>query len=120
VYLAFNVYIIIVPLIPPYTNGNGTKQEVKGWYYITVTAAVMLAATVYYYSVFGLTTDEEGDLDIDHRNRSLLHLARAYPELREEPIHDPTYGVRRWVKVVNPSMVSLPLFPVISVRPSKQ
>lgn len=102
-YFAFNTYIIIVPLIPPYVNGNGTKQEVKGWIYITVIATVMVAATTYYYSVFGLTTNPEGELEYGRRKRTLLNLARAYPVLHQDSIHEPTYGVRRWVEVVIPS-----------------
>jgi hypothetical protein len=115
IYFAFNAYIIIVPLIPPYVNGAGVKQEVKGWYYIVIVLAIIAVGTIYYYSVFGLTTDAEGDLEHDNRHKTLLRFARAYPVLHEEPRHDPDYGVRRWVEVENPSLVSLSSLPFVCV-----
>jgi hypothetical protein len=104
VYFGFNAYIVIVPLIPPYINGNGTKQEVKGWVYIVVVIIVISVAVVYYYAVFGLTTDAQGGL---HKERTVLRLTNSYPILLQEPEHDPNYGVRRKVEIVHDSNVGL-------------
>lgn len=107
-YLAFNLYVVIDPLIPPYVDGNGIPLQVQGWWYGAIIAAICFAGTVYYYSVFGLTTDSSGDVDLKHQKRTLLRVARAYPKLHEAPFHEPHYGVRRWVEVVNFSPVSHP------------
>jgi len=88
-------------------DGTGKPYQVQGWWYITVVLAVCLASAAYYYLVFGLTTDSSGDVDLHHQKRTLLRLARAYPKLREAPIHEPHYGVRRWVEIINPSPVEL-------------
>jgi hypothetical protein len=105
-YLAFNIYVVIDPIIPPYVDGNGNMRQVQGWWYLAITASIVTAATVYYFAVFGLTIDASGDINLAHQKRTVLRAARAYPSLHEAAIHEPHYGVRRWVEIIKPSVVS--------------
>lgn len=83
-----------MPLIPPYRESNGTEQEVKGWYYITVVLCIVTSACIYY-----ITT-------ISNPHRTLLSLAGVEPEIYVAETHDPHYGHRKTVKVRIQSDVS--------------
>jgi hypothetical protein len=99
VYFGFNIYIIVVPLIGPYRDANGTKLEVKGWYYILIVGCFFTAAIVYYYLAFGYRQRFDANRNIVYPKRTIVEVARACPLLHEEQLHDPQYGVRRWVEI---------------------
>jgi hypothetical protein len=113
VYFGFNVYIVVVPLIGPYQNANGTRLEIKGWYYIVAVGCIFAAAIVYYYLAFGYRQRLDANNNIYPR-RSVVQAARgALPLLHEDRVHDPQYGVRRWVEIAYGD-------PVRAVKFSKQ
>ena len=99
-YFAFNLYIIIVPLIGPYVTASNTPEEVKGWDYIAIVGAIVLASIMYYYSAFGFAIDNEGNPKFP--KRTILRLARVYPMIQESDIHEPHYGWRRKVEILFP------------------
>jgi hypothetical protein len=99
VYFGFNVYIVTVPLLGPYQDANGTKLEVKGWYYILIVGCIFTAAMVYYYLAFGYRQTFDATRNIIQPKRSIVRAAKGCPLLHEEQVHDPQYGVRRWVEI---------------------
>jgi hypothetical protein len=99
VYFGFNMYIVVVPLIGPYQNANQTNLEVKGWYYILAVGCVFMAAIIYYYLAFGYRQRFDTERNIVYPSRTIVRAARASPLLHENPVHDPQYGVRRWVEI---------------------
>jgi hypothetical protein len=104
VYFGFNVYIVVVPLIGPYQDANHKDLEVKGWYYVLVVGCIFVAAIVYYYLAFGYRQSFNAGNNIMSPKRSIVSAARGSPLLHENAVHDPQYGVRRWVEIeyVNP------------------
>jgi hypothetical protein len=86
-YFCVNTFIVVMPLIPPYRDSNGTELEVKGWYYITIVVCIFTSACIYYITTIG------------NPQRTLLSLAGVRPEMHEEEIHDPDYGYRKTVEV---------------------
>src|SRR5947207_2149815 len=50
-YVAFCLVILILPLIGPYKNANGTVREVKGWWYISIIGGAFFFAIGYYFLV---------------------------------------------------------------------
>jgi hypothetical protein len=92
-YFAFNVYITVITILPPYQNASGQPLEVQGWYYIVAIGSVIISAIVYYFATIGL-------VDRDHPDRSILYLADVRPEIHQEPIHHPKFGFRKKVQVI--------------------
>jgi hypothetical protein len=99
-YFAFNAYIIVVPLIGPYVTASNTAEEVKGWDYIAIVGAIVLAGIVYYYSAFGFAIGNEGQPIFPER--TILRLAGVHPMIRESNVHEPRYGWRRKVEILFP------------------
>jgi hypothetical protein len=92
-YFAFNVYITIIPILPPYQNASGQPLEIQGWYYIVTIGSVIVLAIVYYFATIGL-------VDRNHPDRSILCLADVRPEIHQESKHHPRYGFRKKVQVI--------------------
>jgi hypothetical protein len=121
-YLGINAWIVIVPLIGPYTDGNGNELEVKGWYYIVILACVQACALLYYLVTFSRTPVRTGAQGVSHdqiseaikqepdKQLSIMNLAGVHPEIIEDEYNDPQYGNRRSIKVVIDSPVSLIIF----------
>jgi predicted cobalt transporter CbtA len=101
---------VVVPLIPPYTNGNGKNLETKGWYYVAIVAGMSAVAIIYYLFAFAFTPKRSGGTHAEllaqsvaaegSHGYSIMTLAGVRPELFEEDMHDPQYGYRRQVEVV--------------------
>ncbi|OBT52025.1 hypothetical protein VE04_06969, partial [Pseudogymnoascus sp. 24MN13] len=110
IYICFNGYIVVVPLIPPYTNGNGKDLDIKGWYYVAVVACISTAAITYYLVAFGRAPNRSGGTHAEllaqpvgaegSRGYSIMTYAGVHPELFEEDEHNQQYGYRRQVEVV--------------------
>jgi hypothetical protein len=100
VYFSFSTFIAIMPLIGPYLSASNTPQQVKGWYYITIVGAIVVAAVIYYYSAFGFAIDHNGQSR--HQRRTILRLAGVYPEIHQLDVHEPRYGWRRKVEIIFP------------------
>jgi hypothetical protein len=107
VYLGFNIYIVVVPLIGPYRNANKDSLEVRGWVYIVIVGSIFTAAVIYYYMAFGYKQTFDANLNTVKPTRTIARWANACPLLCEEPIHDQQYGVRRKVEMVYEKTVSL-------------
>ncbi|KAE9377482.1 hypothetical protein N431DRAFT_461088 [Stipitochalara longipes BDJ] len=99
IYLGFNIYIVVVPLIGPYQDANGKNLEVKGWYYIVVMGCIVAAAMLYYFLAFGYGQQFDITRNIVYPKRTIVRAANALPLLHEDSVHDPQYGVRRWVEI---------------------
>jgi hypothetical protein len=121
-YLCINAWIVIVPLIGPYTDGNGNELEIKGWYYIVILACVQACALLYYLVTFSRTPVRTGAQGVSHdqisesikqhpeKKPSIMNLAGVHPEIIEDEYNDPQYGNRRSIKVVIDSQVSRIVF----------
>jgi hypothetical protein len=107
IYFGSNLYIVIVPIIPPYRNSNGAALEVKGWIYITIVVSIIIASIVYYILAFGYRQTTNAS-NVVEPTKSIVGWARALPRLRENDTHEPQYGFRRWVEIEYGSDVSLP------------
>jgi hypothetical protein len=107
IYFGFNLYILIVSIIPPYRNSNGAALEVKGWIYITIVVSVIIAGIIYYFLAFGYRQTTKA-FNVVEPTKSIVGLARAAPRLHENDTHEPQYGIRRWVEIKYGSNVSLP------------
>lgn len=90
IYIIFNLYIVIVNALPPYTNTDGTPEEIMGWYYGAITGTTILAGALYYFIAFG------------NEKYSAFRFARAKATIMTEPTHDAKYGFRKYV-VVTPT-----------------
>jgi hypothetical protein len=110
-YLAVNGFIVIAPLIPPYTDSDGNNLQIKGWYYIVITASVFLSAFLYYLAAFAFAFVRSGEgLDPaqlvlqaeknPEKGASIMSVAGVHPEIIEGECHDSQYGNRRSVKVI--------------------
>jgi len=96
IYLAFNIYVVFVPLKKPYEDGSGKPLEIQGWYYIAISAGVVVFGISYYYLTIG-------SVDATHPNRSILRAAGIRPWI------DPTQPANgRAVEVTVVSQASLP------------
>ena len=100
-YVSFNLAILILPLIPPYRNANGSPRKVLGWYYIVANSIVMTIGTIYYFSV--------------HNSRwSILRLAGVEPHINTLDHHDETYGYRNEMVVTSVSTSFCRIFPFMT------
>jgi len=112
-YLCFNLYIIVMPLIPPYKDGNGIDLEVKGWHYVTVISCVFGVSFLYYTLTIAtapvrsggehseLLQEAERDQELNLANGfSIMRSAGVHPEIFEERRHNAQYGYRRSVEVL--------------------
>lgn len=99
-YFALNVYIAIVPFRELFVSASDTPKEVKGWHYITIIGAIVLAAVIYYCSAFGFAIDQDGEPS--HPKRTILRLAGVYPKIQQFDVHEPHYGWRRKVEIIFP------------------
>ncbi len=95
-YIAFNFYIVIVTVIPPYQNPDGTSREIKGWVYFAAAAGTILAGFLYYLVAFSSS------------DWSLIRLAQARANIEVKGSHDATYGYRKYVKITLDDPVSSP------------
>jgi len=87
VYIVFNSYIVIVTIIPPYQNPDGSPREIKGWIYFAAAAGTIVAGLIYYLAAFASS------------DWSLIRLARARAAIEVKDNHDATYGCRKYVKL---------------------
>jgi len=104
-----------VPLIPPYTNGNGQDLEIEGWYYVAIVASICIAAIIYYLLAFAYAPNRSGGTYAEllaqsagaegSRGHSIMTFAGVHPELFEEDEHNPQYGYRRQVEVIDDDSV---------------
>ena len=90
VYIAFNSYIVVVTIIPPYQNPDGTPREIKGWVYFAAAASTVVAGLLYYLVAFSSS------------DWSLIRLAQTKASIEVKDNHDATYGCRKYV-VLTPS-----------------
>jgi hypothetical protein len=116
-YLVLNAWIVIVPLVPPYTDGNGNKLQVQGWWYIVIVACVYLCAILYYLATFSRAPVRtlarrashnqivEAVKERPDRQLSIMNIAGVHPEIIEDEYNDPQYGNRRSIQVVIDSEV---------------
>ena len=51
-YVLFNLAIVIIVIIPPYTNANGSQREIKGSYYIASVSALLGFGALYYLAAY--------------------------------------------------------------------
>jgi len=94
-YFAINCYIVVVPLIQPYVDGNNKPLEVQGTWYIAVVGVVIGVAVLYYYTVIGFTA---GGTE-SHPNRSILRIAGVETRMMAASTHNSKYGYRRYVEL---------------------
>jgi len=83
-----------VPLIPPYTNGNGQDLEIEGWYYVAIVACLSIAAIIYYLVAFAYAPNRSGGTHAEllarsagvegSHGHSIMTFAGVHPELFEE------------------------------------
>lgn len=92
IFVMFNLAILIIPLIPPYRDANGSSREILGWYYIVILSVVVLVAIIYYFA-------------IHNRKWSILTLGGARPEIVTFKEHNETYGNRREVQITTVSLL---------------
>jgi hypothetical protein len=92
--MVFNSYIVIVTLLPPYQNPDGTAREIKGWVYLAAVGGTILGGFLYYCAAFSSS------------DWSLLRPARAKAEIDVKDTHDATYGCRKYVKITLDDPVS--------------
>ena len=85
-YVMFSFAILIIPLIPPYKNADGSAREVQGWYFTVIVSAIVLVAIAYYFAIHNSTW-------------SILSLGGVNPEVCVFQEHDQTYGNRRRVRI---------------------
>lgn len=105
-----------MPLIPPYTKGNGQDLKIKGWYYAVVVACICTAAIIYYLLAFARAPNRSGGTHAElleqpvvahgSHGYSIMRYAGVHPELFEEDEHHPQYGYRRQVEVIIDDSVS--------------
>lgn len=87
----FNLAILIIPLIPPYQNADGSAREILGWYYIVIVSVIVLFAVAYYFAIHNSTW-------------SILRLGGVQPKISTFTKHDMTYGNRREVRIITVSL----------------
>jgi hypothetical protein len=109
-YLIVNGMIIIVPLIPPYTDGNGNSLQIKGWYYITIVACTFVSAGTYYLLAFKPGSVQPGTESHTGTKQPIISWAGVHLKIHEDNFNDPQYGNRRKVKVIVDDNVSLTIF----------
>jgi hypothetical protein len=94
-YFAINCYIVVVPLIRPYVNGNNKPLEVQGTWYIAVVGVVIAVAVLYYNAVIGFTAGRNES----YPKRSILRVAGVETRMVAAPTHDSKYGYRKYVEL---------------------
>lgn len=87
IFVMFNLAILIIPLIPPYQNADGSAREILGWYYIVIVSVIVLFAVAYYFAIHNSTW-------------SILRLGGVQPKISTFTKHDMTYGNRREVRII--------------------
>lgn len=92
IFVLFNLAILVIPLIPPYQNANGSPREILGWYYIIILSVIVLVAIIYYFA-------------IHNRKWSILTLGGALPEIVTFEKYKEPYGNRRVVHITTVSLL---------------
>lgn len=94
IYVMFNFAILIIPLIPPYQNADGSPRKILGWYYNVRLSTIVLFGIVYYFAI--------------HNSRwSILSLGGVQPDVVTQPRHNETYGNRREMRTTTVSPLLL-------------
>jgi len=96
IYMVFNSYIVIVTVIPPYQNPDGTPREIKGWVNFAAAAGTIVAGLLYYLAAFSSS------------DWSVIRAAQVRATIKVEDNHDATYGCRKYVEITLNNPVSYP------------
>lgn len=91
IFIMFNLAILIIPLVPPYQNADGSPREIQGWYYTIIISTIVLIAMIYHFAIHNSTW-------------SILSLGGVQPEIIDLKEHHETYGNRREVRITTVSV----------------